>query len=186
MFRNVNCIVVDDGSCDGTHEVIKKLCANTERVTFIDRSKKRIKGLSASIWEGILQCTTPYFAVIDGDNQHPPEYLNNCLRNLAMGASISLGARASFGEKRGTSRIFSSSIANHLSRLRLFLNGVSFCDPMSGFFGARTDFIKQIYRNSSHHMVPQGYKILFDILKVVPLSGSLYTQIKPSLCLTIP
>lgn len=174
LYRNAKCIVVDDGSCDGTQEVIKKICTNAERVTLIDRSEKRIKGLSASVWEGILQCTTPYFAVIDGDTQHPPEYLNRCFRNLGMGADISLGARESFGTKRRFFRIFTSTLAAYLSRFRLFFNGVTFCDPMSGFFGARTDFIKEIYKNNSSHMVPQGYKILFDILKVTPRDANLF------------
>ena len=178
LYPEVSCIVADDGSTDGTQQVVEKFSKNNPRITLLDRSKERVKGLSASAWDGILQCTTPYFTVMDGDNQHPVECLNKCYENLKLGAHISLGAREPFGNKWRFSRIITSAGAKLLTRFRLLFSGVTIDDPMSGYFGGRTDFVKDIYKKYSHRMVPQGYKILVDILKVIPkdtnISGFYY------------
>lgn len=178
LYPDVWCIVADDGSSDDTQEIVNLFSKRHERVSLLDRSKEPIKGLSASVWDGILRCTTPYFAVMDGDNQHPPEYLYKCFENLKLGADISLGAREPFGNKWRFSRIITSMVALFLAKLRLIFSGVTICDPLSGFFGGRTDFVKNIFRKHSHRMVLYGYKILFDILKVIPkdtkMSGFYY------------
>ena len=39
---------------------------------------------------------------------------------------------------------------------------------MSGFFGGQTEYVNTIIRNHPKTISPRGYKLLFDILKVLP------------------
>ena len=55
-----------------------------------------------------------------------------------------------------------------LARIRLLFSSVTVEDPMSGFFGGKTDFIKDILVKNADKLEPRGYKIVFDILKYLP------------------
>ena len=168
IYPGIWCIVADDESDDGTQEIVKRFHNSYERVSLLDRSKVDVKGLSASVSDGIFGCKTPYFIVMDGDNQHPPEYIINCMQDLGFGADISIGTRTPFGKKWIFSRIIVSTVASLLAKIRLLINGVTVSDPMSGFFGGRTSFVKNILRSNPQHIEQRGYKILFDILKLIP------------------
>jgi dolichol-phosphate mannosyltransferase len=178
LHPDARCLVVDDGSRDGTLDIVRDLGARDGRIGLIDRTEEPVKGLSASAWDGILKCTTPYFVVMDGDGQHPPEYLHRCFRALDLGADVSLGAREPFGTRWKFTRIVTSATAAFLAKARLLICGVTISDPMSGYFGGRTEFFRELYEKNSRRMIMQGYKILFDTLKCIPadahLSGFYY------------
>jgi len=167
-YPNISCIVADDESSDGTQEIVNQFSKRYKNVHLLARSAESIKGLSASICDGILSCETQYFVVMDGDNQHPPEFIINCVESLEMGSDLCIGTRSPFGKKWLFSRIIISFFANSLARIRLLFNGVTVNDPMSGFFGGRTDFIKYILEEHANRIELRGYKILFDILKIIP------------------
>lgn len=134
----------------------------------LDRSSEPVKGLSASVRDAILLCKTSCFIVMDGDNQHPPEYIKECIANLRLGADISIGTRSPFGKKWRFSRIIVSMVANSIAKVRLLLSGVTVDDPMSGFFGGQSIFVKNILDKHSDRIELHGYKILFNILKLLP------------------
>ena len=56
---------VDDGSRDGTPELISQLAATDRRIRLIRRFNRR--GLSSAVIEGMMASTAPVVAVIDGD-----------------------------------------------------------------------------------------------------------------------
>lgn len=177
-YPTVNCLVVDDGSKDRTQEIIHKLQNNYPNLQLIDRGKESVKGLCASVIEGIVNCLTQYFVVIDGDGQHPPEFIKYCFANLELGAQLSIGTREPYGTRWSFSRIATSYSASLLAKIRLLFCGVTINDPMSGFFGGKTKFVQQIYYRHKKSFMPRGYKILFDILKKLPkdcrISGFYY------------
>jgi dolichol-phosphate mannosyltransferase len=72
-------ILVDDGSKDGTIDVIKKLSAKYSNLFF--RSLSANSGHQAALRAGI-QAATAQDAIImmDGDLQHPPEYIPEMIR----------------------------------------------------------------------------------------------------------
>ena len=59
-----------------------------------------------------------------------------------------------------------SKTATILANIRLY-GKVKCKDPVSGFFGIRTDFFRSIIKNKKNNFELQGYKVLFDILKTV-------------------
>ncbi len=159
LSKNIKVIVADDGSKDATQEVVKKF----KNVVFLDRSKERVKGLTASIIDAVKIVKTKYVVVIDGDMQHPPEKVDDVYQKLKS-VDVVVATRKS---KVGWSlkRKFISKVAIILAKMRLFGKGVKCKDPVSGFFGIKTRLFKKILKNYEEKFEKPGFKVLFDILK---------------------
>lgn len=167
-YPQINCLIADDGSKDGTREIVHDLHQQNKRISLLDRSDALVKGLSAAVKDGICECNTKYYVVMDGDYQHPPEYVEACVANLIMGSDICVGTRAPYCKKWRFSRIVISAVAAFIAKTRLLINGVTIEDPMSGFFGGKTEFARKILRDHGQRLELRGYKILLNILKFVP------------------
>ena len=74
-------IFVDDGSTDGTPELLTRIAQSDRRVRMIRRIGRR--GLSSAVVEGALASTTPIVAVIDADLQHDEQILPDLYRAIA-------------------------------------------------------------------------------------------------------
>ncbi len=168
LYPGLNCIIADDGSQDATPDIVRKFSAKHDNVSLLDRKNEAVKGLSISVAHAIKVCRTEFFAVMDGDMQHPPEYLKFCFEKLEYGADIVIGTREPYAKKWMFSRIVISWTASSLARLRLLFSGVTVADPMSGFFGGRTSFVKELLEKYPSKIEAKGYKILFDLLKICP------------------
>lgn len=162
LYKNARIMVVDDGSKDKTQEVAKK-----KGVFVLDRSKEKIKGLTASVINGIKKTKTGYFVVMDSDFQHPPEKIAEIARNLQTN-DVVIGARDEFPEEWGAIRKIISFTAGMLGRLRLSKKGFKVKDVVSGFFGAKTSLVTPVLRKYGDKFEKKGYKILFDLLKYLP------------------
>lgn len=178
LYTSISCLVVDDGSKDDTQSIVRKEKERYPNLGLLDRSTEPVKGLSASVVDGIRNCRTTHFVVIDGDGQHPPEFIKDCVNTLTLGADLSIGTREPYATRWTFSRIVISYSAAILAKIRLLFSGVTIKDPMSGFFGGRTQFVNDIISRHHKRFTMGGYKILFDILKVVPknchISGFYY------------
>ena len=64
-------VISDDGSLDKTKEIAENYDGNVN-VLFLDRKEAAVHGLTISVLDAILKCSTPLFLVMDGDLQHPP------------------------------------------------------------------------------------------------------------------
>ncbi len=152
-------IFVDDGSSDGTPDLLTKIAQTDRRVRMIRRIGRR--GLSSAVVEGALASTTPIVAVIDADLQHDERILPNLYRAIAdEGNELAIGTRyagdGSTGEwddKRLKISRFATALASPIMKTRL-------SDPMSGFFAVRRDVLLEAAPNLSN----VGYKILLDIV----------------------
>ena len=85
-------IFVDDGSTDGTPELLTKIAQVDRRVRLIRRIGRR--GLSSAVVEGALASTSPVVAVIDADLQHDEKILPDLYRALKEGDhELAIGTR---------------------------------------------------------------------------------------------
>jgi len=161
-YPELQIIVCDDGSTDKTQEIVR----NTG-VSLIDRTNEKVHGLTASVLDGINNSKTKFSIVMDGDLQHPPTIIEKIYSKLIDGNDIVVGVRKKVMGRWPLNRKLVSHTATLLAKIRLFMAGNYVKDPMSGFFGCRTNLVKKIIPKARFEL--EGYKILFDILKYCPM-----------------
>jgi len=156
-------IFVDDGSTDGTPELLSRIAQADRRVRMVRRIGRR--GLSSAVVEGALASTTPIVAVIDADLQHDERILPEFYRAIAdQGHELAVGTRycqggstGEWNENRLKISRFATALASPIMKTRL-------SDPMSGFFAVRRDLLLEAAPRLSN----VGYKILLDLVASLP------------------
>lgn len=164
-YRGAKIIVADDGSRDGTKNIVNRVSSSNKNVKFLDRSSEKIHGLTASVVDAAKSVNTRFMVVIDGDLQHPPERVGEMVGKLREGNQLVIGTRAKVLGKWPVQRRLMSIVATSLARLRLMRHVE---DPMSGFFGVEGMLFKRVLAEKEHRFEKKGYKVLFDLLKQVP------------------
>ncbi len=81
---NLEVLFVDDGSRDGSWQLIQQLAlARGERVRALHHPGHHNRGISASRNLGIAEATGRYVAFLDSDDEYLPHRFDRCLRTLA-------------------------------------------------------------------------------------------------------
>jgi len=161
---DIEIIIVDDNSSDGTADKVRELVHNDKRIRLINRVGR--SGLSSAIKEGCLCASGELVVVIDADGQHEPSYIKKALNFIdSSKVDIVVGSRFKTGSKiRGLSkrREKGSSLANALARLSLYGYYSYLSDYMSGFFVFKREvcleFIEKIDVN--------GFKFFYELLAI--------------------
>ena len=157
-------LVVDDDSPDGTGDLVKLLSRKIPEVRLIRRMGRA--GLASAIKEGLLDATGDLALVMDSDGQHDPEAVARTLNTLINGEyDLIVGSRFhADAEIRGLSsrREQGSSLANATARYSLHRSYSMLTDTMSGFFALRLDkampFVRAVDVN--------GFKFLYELLAI--------------------
>ena len=156
-------IFVDDGSTDGSAELVEAIAAEDEKVRLIRRIGRR--GLSSAVVEGFLSTVAPVVAVIDGDMQHDESALPKLISAVLSGESdLAVGTRYADGGSVGTWSEDRVKISRMATRLAGSVMKTPLSDPMSGFFAIRRSEILEVAPRLSQ----TGYKILLDIVASHP------------------
>ncbi len=167
LYPGVSVLVADDNSRDGTQQKVGEFSATNARVRLLNRDPND-RGLTASIMEGLMNVSTPYYVVMDADFQHPPEYVRELHARLKDGADLAVGVREdknSLGLGRKLASVGAHALA--AAYLRVMRQPTSE-DTMSGFFGGRTDICQRTISGMGHRFERRGFKVLFDLLKYLP------------------
>jgi dolichol-phosphate mannosyltransferase len=151
--QDIEIVVVDDASTDGTAEVARKL-AEKYPVRVVERKGER--GLSTAVLRGIQEARGEICVVMDADLSHPPEAVPKLIQALQAGAQVAVGSRYVPGgdiDEWPFFRRLASKAGTLLSRP---LTPVR--DPMAGFFCLNKGLLEGL------ELKPRGFKILLEIL----------------------
>lgn len=151
-------IFVDDGSIDGTQQLLITLSEYHSEVKYLFRTGS--KSLSQSVIDGFNIANGTFIVVMDGDLQHDPVYIPDLLRACSSGKGLSIASRYienGSGFKKNTVRHYISLFATFLAMILL---KAKVSDPMTGFFAIHRDLLK----NLTPKLSGVGYKILVEII----------------------
>jgi glycosyltransferase involved in cell wall biosynthesis len=141
-------IFVDDGSTDGSGELLAELVARDERI--IGVRLRRNFGKSAALMAGFDHSSGEIVVTLDGDGQDDPAEIPKLVRKLDEGYSLVSGwkrERRDPAVRRWASRLF--------NRITSRLSGVTLHDHNCGLKAYRRDCVRelQIY-GELHRYIP--------------------------------
>jgi len=151
---SIEIVVVDDGSTDGTREVVTDL-SQTHPVRLIRRDTR--KGLAGAVVAGAHAARYDTIVVMDADSSHSPSDIPRLLSFMsAESKTLVIGSRYTPGGETPDwplKRKIASKVASFPAQI---LTGVD--DPLSGFFAVPRETLCAINPDI------QGYKICVEIL----------------------
>ncbi len=149
----VEIIVVDDGSKDGTVEILKRLESKVDKIVYHDRNQ----GKGAAIRTGIEHVTGDMVIIQDADLEYDPmEYPNLIAPILEGKAEVVYGSRFMGGRPRRV-HLYWHSVANWaLTTLSNMVTNLNLTDMETCFKVFKTDVIRRIrLRESGFGVEPE-------------------------------
>jgi len=130
-------IIVDDGSKDGTRDILKKLAKQNKSINLIFQEINQGKG--AALKKGILESNGDVVVIQDADLEYDPEEYKRLIYPIERGhADVVYGSRFIGGEPH---RIiyYRNQIANKfLTMLSNIFTGLNLTTPMLDYTSATT------------------------------------------------
>ncbi len=144
MYENLDILIVDDNSPDGTGKYIEEMVQKNDRVKLIKREKKQ--GLGTAYIAGFkyaLQHNYDYIFEMDADFSHDPKEIKNFLEaiktfDLVLGSRYVRGVNVINWPMR---RLLLSYFANKYTR---FITGMKIQDATGGFKCFRKKVLESI------------------------------------------
>ena len=167
-IKNLNIVVADDNSPDGTWRIVQKISKNKKNVHLLLRKTKRGRGYAGK--DGFVYCLKHNADVIiemDADLSHDPKYIPLMLKELDS-ADLVLGSRRVKGSNeigRGIIRRAITYFANLYIRLLL---GLKVKDCNSGYRCFKREVLEKI---SPEKLESKGPAIIQEVLFKAYLKG---------------
>jgi len=136
-------LVVDDGSTDGTREILRQLAAGEPRLRYFEHARNQGKG--AAIRTGIAAATGDLILFQDADLEYDPSDYPRLVRPfLEDGADVVYGSRFLAADRRRVLRFRHSRINRWLTWLSNLLTDLDLTDMETCYKVFRTELLKSI------------------------------------------
>jgi glycosyltransferase involved in cell wall biosynthesis len=143
-------ILVDDGSTDGSSEVIDKITLpNVKKVSHLEN-----KGYGAAIKSGIRNAQNNIIVIVDADGTYPYAYIPKLLNNIdkyAMVVGARVGRKVKIPLIRRPAKWFITKLACYLTETRI-------PDLNSGMRVMKRDVVEKFM-----HLLPNGFSFTSTI-----------------------
>ncbi len=150
-------VVVDDGSRDGTPDVLR----NLRGISVLTHPHNR--GYGAALKTGLDSCKGDWVAIVDADGTYPIEDLTKLTEKIHDGADMAVGARKGSGITGAPLRFLARYV---LRKLVHALTGTYVPDLNSGM----RVFRRALYTNYKH-LLPMGFSFTTTITVVSLYNG---------------
>lgn len=158
---DVDVLVVDDNSPDGTGFLVDRIADETARVHVLHRPAKL--GLGSAYRDGFeyaLGNGYGYVLTMDADFSHPPDRIPEMLSKV-LGCDVVIGSRYVAGSRVIDSPLIRRLISRMANLLATFMLGLRAADCTAGFRCYRASVLRDI---DFHQVRSNGYAFLFEML----------------------
>ena len=160
----INTLVVDDNSPDGTANIVKSLQETNPNIHLLENNTRGLgRAYRAGFKHAIDNLNAEVLIEMDSDFSHSPEKLKEILPPIKDGYDFVIGSRyikgGSIPENWAIIRKMNSKYGNIFARFIAGLMQVKDCT--SGFRAIKADYIKQI---DLEHLNVNGYAFQMNIL----------------------
>ncbi|MCS7200986.1 MAG: glycosyltransferase family 2 protein [Patescibacteria group bacterium] len=157
-------IFVDDGSTDGTIDILRSISSKNKCINLIIRNSKY--GLGSAIMDGIKVAKGDLICVMDADLSHPPSAIFSMLKAIMVDdVDMVVGSRY-LGESQIKNWSFFRRLLSKIGTIFASLI-TDIRDPLSGFFMIRRDVIENCNINF------QWFKICLEIISKAKFRGKI-------------
>jgi len=132
-IKNINVVVVDDNSPDGTGAKVREIARKNKRVKLLNRKTNKGRGYAGR--DGFLYCLQKKADIIvemDADFSHNPKYIPSMIKEL-KNADMVLGSRMVKGGSDTDRNIIRQYVTKGANLFIRILIGISVKDCNSGF-----------------------------------------------------
>lgn len=165
LKKELEIIVVDDSSPDGTGEIVKEYAEKYKNIKLLQRKEKGRGTAGIAGFKEALKQNPSFIIEMDADLSHNPETILDMLREIEK-ADVVIGSRYIEGGGEVNRSILRRFIS-HLSNIYLRkLLGIKIRDCTSGFRCYRSEVLKEIDLDS---LISKGPAIVSEILYKIHL-----------------
>jgi dolichol-phosphate mannosyltransferase len=182
-LREYHVVVIDDGSTDGTADVVSSLKAD---VPLTLRQNERNLGLAETLKRGLMcavglsRDADDIIVTMDADNTHTPGLIFRMAQAIREGNDVVIASRYRYGARvRGltASRRLLSQGASWLFRVVFPMRGVR--DYTSGFRGYRAGLLRRAFDELGPDRIisERGFACMVDILLKIREFDPIVTEV---------
>lgn len=168
-------LIVDDGSPDGTGDLVESIAATNERVHLLRRTQK--SGLGAAYRAGFAWGAERGFDVLvemDADLSHDPAALPSLLHEIEQGADLVIGSRYVPGGSIPTWSFRRRALSRYGNIYASLLLGVGVKDLTSGYRAYRAEAVRAL---SPERFRSHGYTFQIETAYAVWQNGGTIREV---------
>ena len=144
-------LFINDGSADGTLEILRKFSADDSRFRYISFSRNF--GKEAAMLAGLEHCTGDYAVIMDADLQHPPRIIQQMYEYVSGGEYDSATTRRI--SRKGEPRLM-SFLSGSFYKLMNKISKIHIVDGAQDFRFMTRQMVNAILSMREYHRFSKG------------------------------